>query len=84
MLKKRILLAAAILMTPQAIAQDVAVSKVAGNTSDDYYMEGNTGSMVAYSMGSTSCNVGNVEINWTPSNKQAPVIQTCMFRVKDG
>lgn len=83
MLKKHILLAAGILLTPYLAAQDVAVSKVAGNGSDDYYMEANTGSMVAYSMGSTSCNVGNVVINWTPSNKQAPVIQTTMFRIKD-
>ncbi len=84
MLKKHLLLAAGLLLTPHLVAQDVAVSKVAGNGSDDYYMEANTGSMVAYSMGSTSCNVGNVTINWTPSNHQAPVTQTTMFRIKDG
>ena len=76
--------AATALLASTAFAQDVAVSKVAGNGFSDYAYYGQSGGVAAYSMASTSCNVGNVVIEWNDSIGKAPVIAQNMFRIHDG
>ena len=87
MLKRNLLLIAGLALTPISFAQDVAVSRLGQNSSgngSDYEFEGQSNGMLAYSVATTSCNVGNVVINWTPSNRQAPAISTNMFRIYEG
>ncbi|MFO0826943.1 MAG: hypothetical protein U0572_02250 [Phycisphaerales bacterium] len=38
----------------------------------------------AYSFGSTSCNIGNVQLDWQDTTNQHPVIPQNMYRLKDG
>lgn len=87
MLKRNLLIVAGLAMTPSLFAQDVAVSRLGQSSSgngSDYTFEGQSNGMVAYSIATTSCNVGNVVIQWTPSNRQAPAISTNMFRIYEG
>ena len=86
MLKRNLLLAASLLVTPNLYAQDVAVSRLGQDSNSnaaDYNYYGTSGGKVAYSIATTSCNVGSVVIQWNPSARQAPAISTNMFRVYD-
>jgi hypothetical protein len=38
----------------------------------------------AFSVGTTSCNIGDVELNWFDNSNQKPVIGQNMYRLKDG
>ena len=38
----------------------------------------------AYDIGTTSCNVGNVDLRWVASTNQHPVIAQNIYRLKDG
>lgn len=38
----------------------------------------------AYSVGTTSCNIGTVDVQWVANNNRHPVIGQNMFRLKDG
>ena len=66
------------------IAQDVAVSRVAQNGLALSHL-GELNGTRAYSMATTSCNVGNIPIDWIqePSNRH-PVIAQNMFRIHAG
>ena len=63
-------------------AQDIAVSRIASNSSD-YAYYGTDGGIAAFSMGTTSCNVGNVVVAWGTGGGP-PVIAQNMFKIKDG
>lgn len=76
------LLFAASLLCPFAAAQDLAVSKVGSN--NDYRYYGQSGGIAAYSVATTSCNVGSLPVLWDNSIDQAPAIATNMFRIHDG
>lgn len=64
-------------------AQDMAVSRIASNSSDFAYY-GTSGGIAAYSFGTTSCNVSNVIVAWGNSAGDPPVIAQNMFMIKDG
>jgi len=42
------------------------------------------GGIEAFSVGTTSCNIGSQNLNWIASNNQHPVIAQNMYRLKDG
>lgn len=42
------------------------------------------GDVTAYSVGTTSCNVGDTPLNWVANTNQHPVIAQNMYRLKDG
>jgi hypothetical protein len=62
-------------------APDVIVGDLVGTT-----RYGNVGGITAYSVGTTSCNVGSCWLNWMNSGVSAehPVIGQNMYRLKDG
>jgi hypothetical protein len=45
---------------------------------------GASGGIAAYSFGSTSCNIGTVQLEWIQNTNQHPVIPQNMYRLKDG
>jgi hypothetical protein len=45
---------------------------------------GSSNGISAFAVGTYSCNVGDVWLNWFPNNNQHPVIAQNMFRLKGG
>lgn len=45
---------------------------------------GAIGGIRAYSVATTSCNIGDVDLNWIANNNQHPVIGQTMYRIVDG
>lgn len=72
------LLLGAFLAAP-GLAQDFNVSRVASNNDWNYY--GQSNGIAAYSLASTSCNVGNQVVIWNDNINQAPVIAQNLFRI---
>ena len=67
---------------PAAFAQpDVIVGALPGSNS--YGTTGGTG-IYAYSIATTSCNIGTTNLNWQANNANHPVIAQDMYRLKDG
>ncbi|MCH8253021.1 MAG: hypothetical protein IID36_11265 [Planctomycetes bacterium] len=65
------------------IGPDVVVHKVAGGNDTHYY--GTVGGIAAYSVATTSCNVGDLAADWfTGGSNLHPVIAQNMYRLKDG
>ncbi len=62
---------------------DVVASEVGGST--DFVYLGQSGGISAYSIGSTSCNIGDVIAEWhdEPNNAKNPVIAQHMYRMKN-
>lgn len=58
---------------------DVIVGDLVGTT-----RHGNVGGITAYSIGTTSCNLGSCWLNWFSGTMEHPVIGQNMFRLKDG
>ncbi|MFL2857887.1 MAG: proprotein convertase P-domain-containing protein [Planctomycetota bacterium] len=58
---------------------DVIVGELTGTQS-----YGNAGGYYAYSVGTTSCNIGTEELLWIASTNEHPVIGQNMYRLKDG
>ena len=63
----------------QGGAADVAVCDM-----PNWVKHGVVGSITAYSFGTTSVNVGSVNLNWIDGSPFHPVISQNMFRLKDG
>ena len=88
MLRNTLSIGAAALLVASASAQvanntegpDVAVSRIANNSSSisEY---GSSGGIAAFSMASTSCNVGDEVVRWNDSANDAPVIAQNIYRV---
>lgn len=64
---------------PEGGAPDVIVGVL-----PDLSNHGNTGLVQAYSVGTTSCNIGDAELNWIAGTNQHPVIGGNLYQVKDG
>lgn len=47
-------------------------------------LHGSSGAFSAYSVGTISCNVGNVGLQWIASTNRHPVIGQNMYRLKNG
>ncbi len=45
---------------------------------------GNVGDTTGYSIGTSSCNIGNVNLNWIENSDDHPVIAQNMYRLNDG
>jgi len=58
---------------------DVIVGDLVGTT-----RWGTIGGITAYSVGTTSCNLGSCWLNWISGTAEHPVIGQNMFRLKDG
>jgi len=58
---------------------DVIVGELIGTT-----RWGTVGGITAYSVGTTSCNLGSCWLNWFSGTAEHPVIGQNMFRLKDG
>ncbi|MGE4618404.1 MAG: proprotein convertase P-domain-containing protein [Planctomycetota bacterium] len=58
---------------------DVIVGELTGTQS-----YGNAGGYYAYSVGTTSCNIGTENLLWISNTNEHPVIGQNMFRLKDG
>lgn len=65
------------------IGPDVVASEVGNNT--DFVFEGQANGISAYSIGSTSCNIGDEWAEWinSPGAARNPVIAQNMYRMKD-
>lgn len=50
----------------------------------DVWKWGASGGIAAYSFGSTSCNIGTVQLDWVAGSNQHPVIPQNLYRLKDG
>ncbi len=74
-------LPAAAQLGPDVIVGGTAVS---GGSESDIVRYGTFGSITAYSMATTSCNVGDMTLIWIAGNNQHPVIAQNIFRLKDG
>lgn len=69
------------------LGPDVTVNLL--DTVDNY---GNTGGILGYTVGTTSCNIGDTPVNWCDggscggglTSKQHPVIAQGLYRLKDG
>ncbi len=61
------------------VGPDVIVGDVGGVS-----RWGTVGDIAAYSIGTTSCNIGTATLNWVGSTNQHPVIAQNMYRLKDG
>ena len=58
---------------------DVVVGEI--TTPNSY---GSAGGFYAYSIGTTSCNIGTAELDWIASTPEHPVISQNIFRLHDG
>lgn len=89
---RRGILLALVLSAPVVWAGgDLNVCDVAGESPDVIVGDlpqvnsyGNVGDIYAYSVGTTSCNVGTCWLNWFSDTPDHPVIGQNMFRFKDG
>jgi subtilisin-like proprotein convertase family protein len=61
------------------VGADVIVGELTGTQS-----YGNAGGYYAYSVGTTSCNIGTEELLWIASTNEHPVIGQNMYRLRDG
>lgn len=62
-----------------SIGPDVIVGAI-----PDVWKWGASGGIAAYSFGSTSCNIGNVQLDWVAGTNQHPVIPQNLYRLKNG
>lgn len=62
-----------------AAGPDVIVGDVSGVSN-----YGAVGGISAYALGTTSCNVGDAELNWISNNPNHPVIGQNIYRLSDG
>jgi hypothetical protein len=89
-IKKGVFIAASAMIAGLGFGQaDVIVGDVAGNASNPGgngpLLHGNLGGVVAYSIGTTSCNIGTVPLNWFQTGADRhPLIAFNLYRVMDG
>lgn len=93
MTKKRVVLSmvcvAVSAVTPPVLAAD---GEFVGSSGADVIVgvlpglsnHGAVGGIRAYSIGTTSCNIGNAELNWLANDNRHPVIGGNLYQVKDG
>jgi hypothetical protein len=82
-MKRSILFFLSLVVGSVAQAQDLTVSRV-GSEGTDFKYWGTSGGVNAYSMAATSCNVGDIPIDWYANgSNRHPVIGQNMFRIAD-
>ncbi|MFO0872366.1 MAG: hypothetical protein U0575_00155 [Phycisphaerales bacterium] len=62
-----------------SIGNDVIVSAL-----PSFWKFGTVNGITAYSIGTTSCNVGDVPLDWVDDTNQHPVIAQNLYRLRDG
>jgi hypothetical protein len=82
-MRPRHLVFALLLLATSAVAQgpDVIVGDLNGV---DSYGNGGSGTIYAYAIGTTACNMGNQVLGWWATTNQHPVIGQNVFRLKAG
>lgn len=79
--------AAVVFIFLAALSQDVLAQRgpdvIVGDLPSVQFW-GSVGGIHAYSVGTTSCNVGDMDLDWISSTPSHPVIGQNMFRLKDG
>lgn len=70
----------------QALAPNPGPDVIVGDLIDtaSYGSESTPTGVNAYDVGTTSCNVGNVDLQWVAATNQHPVIAQNVYRLKDG
>ena len=84
--RPRLLLALAglgLLSASSISAAQVGPDVIVGDLPNMQYF-GASGGIAAYSIATTSCNVGTAQLNWIQSTNQHPVIAQNLYRIKDG
>lgn len=82
MLRSALALAAACCLSGIAPAQDISVSQIGiNNNQESYKYWGTANSIRAYSIATTACNVGNVDVSWRDQIKKSPIIGGNLFRM---
>lgn len=56
---------------------------IVGDLPDLRYF-GTSGGIAAYSVATTSCNIGDAQLNWIENNSNHPVIAQNLYRIRDG
>lgn len=69
---------------PDVIVGGTAVSGFNGSNQNDTVKWGAFGDITAYSIATTSCNKGDMNLAWVDTTRFHPVIGGNMFRLKDG
>ena len=85
------LAASSALAVPDVIVGGVGVSGASGANQNDIIEWGTSGGIMAYSIATTSCNIGTTPLNWydyngpgSPGINHHPIIGQNMFRLMDG
>ncbi len=63
---------------------DVIVGDLNGSGPGNYTSAANVGGICAFSIGTTSCNLGTVPLEWIENSARHPVIAQNFFRLKNG
>ncbi len=67
---------------PPMAGPDVIVGVLTGVSR--FPTSGSVGNEVAFSIGTTSCNIGNAQLSWISNTNAHPVISQNLYRVKNG
>ena len=76
-------LATALVAGAPAFAQPIGPDVVVGDLHNTAYW-GRVGDLHAYSVGTISCNFGDMDLRWEANNPFHPVIAQNLYRLKDG
>ena len=72
-------------LAPMTLAGNPGPDVIVGDLPDTFaYGAAGTPAYHAYDLGTSSCNLGNVNLLWVASTNQHPVIAQNIYRLKDG
>ena len=74
-----VLLISSLVAQPGGVGPDVIVGDLL--TPQSY---GSVGTIAAFALGTTSCNIGTQTLQWVSNTSMHPVIQQSLYRLKDG
>ncbi len=72
-----------LICTSAVVAQPIGPDVIVGDLPNASYY-GTVGTIHAYSVGTTSCNIGDMDLLWIAGTNEHPVIGQNMYRLKNG